>query len=75
MNAMNKTFAFTVAAAFGLGGVVGAFVLLARNPQTMAAGIERAPPGLDRNAVALSHRSVGQRQGVPVQGRPTAARR
>jgi hypothetical protein len=32
VSAMNKMFAFTVVAAFGLGGAIGAFTLLARNP-------------------------------------------
>ena len=32
MSAMNRMFAFTLVAAFGLGGAVGAFALLARNP-------------------------------------------
>jgi hypothetical protein len=38
---MSKMFAFTVVAAFGLGGAVGAFALLARNPGDGVAGTPR----------------------------------
>ena len=41
MSAMNKMFAFTVVAAFGLGGAVGTFALLARNPGDGVSGTLR----------------------------------
>src|ERR1700687_4995595 len=40
---MNKAFAFTVAAAFGLGGLVGAFVLFAGNPSVDSGAAVSAP--------------------------------
>ena len=43
MIAMNKAFAFTVAAAFGLGGLVGAFVLFAGNPSVDSGAAVSAP--------------------------------
>ena len=59
---MNRSFAFAVAAAFGLGGAVGAFALLFASPATGCRRAEHRPARLDRSAVALSHGSVGQGQ-------------
>ena len=70
---MRQTSVILAVAAFALGGLVGAYALLAERPLERGAAAGALQSGLERDAMAFPHGPVGQRQGVPLQGRPTAA--